>query len=152
VVITEHDTLDLPFERRQYDTFTKVAENIDYTKDVEIVAWPDKKDDRVTAFAVKQDGKFVQWKYTRDNMGDCPEATQNARTKKWNFDDQREWLLDRLLTVVAPACEAASAFDEPMPEYSGTEHDEYAPDTSQEPPDDDGEAERVAIQAVEAAF
>jgi hypothetical protein len=138
----EHYILDLPFEKRPYDYFTKVAENIDYSKPVEFVAWPDRKHDKVTAFAIKQDGKFVQWKYTRDDMGECPEAKQ-TRTGKWNFDDQRDWLLDRVLTVVAPMVEAASVFDEPLPEYTG---DEYAPAeyTDEQVPDEVGPPEFAA--------
>jgi hypothetical protein len=116
----EHYLLDLPFEKRPYDYFTKVAENIDYSKPVEIAAWPDRKGGSVgkipTAFAIKQDGKFVQWKYTREDMGECPPAKQ-LRTGKWSFDDQREWLLERILTVVVPHVEAIHAFDEPEAEY-----------------------------------
>jgi hypothetical protein len=115
----EHYQLDLPFEKRQYDYFTKVAENIDYSEPVEFVAWQDKTDERVTAFGVKQGGAFVPWKYTKDNPGDCPPPIQSRTTKKWNFDDQREWLLDRVLNYVAPAVEEMNQFDEPTPEYSG---------------------------------
>lgn len=118
----EHYFLDLPFEKRPYDYFTKVAENIDYAKPVEIVAWPDRKHEKQTAFAIKQDGQFIQWKYTRDNMGECPEAKQ-TRAGKWNFDDQRDWLLDRVLTIVAPQVDEIHAFDEPEPEYSGPEEE-----------------------------
>lgn len=125
----EHYWLDLPFEKRPYDYFTKVAENIDYAKPVEMVAWPDKQHPKSTAFAIKQDGKFVQWKYTKDNMGDCPDAKQ-LRTGKWSFDDQREWLLDNIINVVIPMVDATAAFAEPIPEYTGEDVDE----------------ERVAIQ------
>lgn len=121
----EHYYLDLPFEKRPYDYFTKVAENIDYSKPVEIVAWQDRKDPRVTAFAIKQEGKFVQWKYTRDDMGECPEAKQ-LRTGKWSFDEQREWLLERIINVVIPQVDALNEFDEPVPEYSGVDEDEEA--------------------------
>lgn len=136
----EHYLLDLPFEKRPYDYFTKVAENIDYAKPVEIVAWPDRKNDKVTAFAIKQDGKFVQWKYTRDNMGECPEAKQ-TRTGKWNFDDQRDWLLDRIITVVAPQVEATHVFDEIQPEYSGVEEDEERQAIMEERPFEPTDAE-----------
>ena len=130
----EHYYLDLPFEKRPYDYFTKVAENIDYSKPVEIVAWPDRKHDRQTAFAIKQDGKFIQWKYTKEDMGECPEAKQ-LRTGKWSFDKQREWLLDRIINVVIPNVDALNVFDEVEPEYTGS--DEFAPDTTAAPPDDD---------------
>lgn len=120
--------LDLPFEKRPYDYFTKVAENIDYSKPVEIVAWPDRQHEKQTAFAIKQDGTFIKWKYTKDDMGDCPPAKQ-TRTGKWNFDDQRDWLLDRLLTVVVPQVDELHA--EVIPEYSGDE--ERAPEQGAEP-------------------
>lgn len=114
----EHYFLDLPFEKRPYDYFTKVAENIDYSKPVEIIAWQDRKDPRVTAFAIKQEGKFIQWKYTKDDMGECPPAKQ-LRTGKWSFDDQREWLLDRIINTVIPHVDATHEFAEPEPEYTG---------------------------------
>ncbi len=139
----EHYSIDLPLASRPYDYFTKVAENIDYERPVEIVAWTDKKRDVTvgghlpTAFAIKQDDKFVQWKYTREDMGDCPEAKQ-TRTGKWNFDDQRDWLLERIIDVVIPHVEKVNAFLEPEPEYSGVEQDA------------DTIAERAAIESEKA--
>lgn len=115
----EYYQLDLPFNSRAYDTFTKLMENIDYTKPVEFSAWHDRKEDR-TAFAVKQDGTFVKYKYTRDNMGDCPVPTQDS-FGKWQFQTQKEWLYKRLTQVVIPQVEALNTFDEPEPEYSGEE-------------------------------
>lgn len=113
----ERYILDLPVKTRHFDSFTKLAENIDYSKPVEFSAWHDRKTDK-TAFGVKQDGNFVQWKYTKDNMGDCPPAKQSKTTGEWSFNDQREWLLDRVLNVVAPHVKALHGFDEPMPEYT----------------------------------
>lgn len=136
----DHFQLDLPFNTRAYDSFTKLAENIDYSKPVEFSVWHDRKTDS-TAFAVKQDGVPVKWKYTRENMGDCPGAKQ-SKLGKWNFDDQREWLLDNLLNVVIPHVDSLNAFDEPEPEYTGDPNDpllsgpdvddEYAPVTFEE--------------------
>ena len=119
----ERYILDLPFEKRSYDYFTKIAENIDYAKPVTFEAWPDVKNAKPgqqipTAFVAKQDDQYVQWKYTRDNMGECPEAHQ-TRTGKWNFDDQRDWLLERIVNIVAPKVAALHAFDEPEPDYTG---------------------------------
>lgn len=121
----EHYIIDLPFEKRQYDYFTKIAENIDYSKPVTFEAWLDVKNAKPgqqtpTAFIAKQDGQIVQWKYTRENPGDCPQPKQ-TRTGKWNFDDQRDWLLERILTVVAPHVEATNGFNEPEPEYTDSE-------------------------------
>jgi hypothetical protein len=46
--------IDLPFNKRHFDYFTKVMDNIDFSQPVEFHAWPDKKDRRQTAFAIKQ--------------------------------------------------------------------------------------------------
>jgi hypothetical protein len=123
----EYFQLDLPFNSRPYDSFTKMAENIDYNYPVEFSVWHDRKTDS-TAFAVRQNGVPVKWKYTKDDMGDCPQPTQDT-FGKWDFSKQREWLYHRLTDVVIPHVEALNSFDEPEPEYS------------------DEVAEREAIQA-----
>jgi hypothetical protein len=115
----EYFQLDLPFNSRPYDSFSKLAENIDYSKPVEFSVWHDRKQD-TTAFAVRQDGVPVKWKYTREDMGECPQPTQD-KFDKWDFSKQREWLYGRLMEVVIPHVEALNAFDEPEPEYSGVE-------------------------------
>lgn len=124
--------LDLPYNSRPYDSFTKLAENIDYEKPVEFSVWHDKKQDS-TAFAVRQDGVPVKWKYTRDNMGECPQAEQDE-LGKWDFKAQRLWLRSQMLNVVIPHVEALNQFDEPEPEYSGV--------------DEDAIEERKAIQSI----
>jgi len=135
----ENYILDLPFGKRQYDMFTKIAENIDYEKPVEFIAWQDKQDERVTAFACKQDGKFVQWKYTREDMGDCPQPVKSEITGKWSFDAQREWLLKRIIEVVIPHVDSIVRFDEPTPEYDEPQFTgdplESGPDINATPPD-----------------
>lgn len=113
----EYFQLDLPANKRHYDYFTKVMENIDYEKRVEFHAWKDKQDPRSTAFAIKQDEKFVPWKYTKDDMGDCPLPKKDVMGK-WDFRDQKLWLYERLHQVVIPHVNALNAFDEPMPEYT----------------------------------
>ena len=115
----EYFQLDLPFNSRPYDSFSKLAENIDYSKPVEFSVWHDRKQD-TTAFAVRQDGVPVKWKYTREDMGECPQPTQD-KFDKWDFSKQREWLYGRLMEVVIPHVEALNAFDEPEPEYSGAD-------------------------------
>lgn len=141
----ERCILDLPFERRHYDYFTKIAENIDYSKPVTFETWPDTKNAKPgkpvpTAFVCIQDDKYVQWKYARGNMGDCPEPVQRA-SGKWNFDDQRDWLLDRMLKYVIPHVEELHAFSEPEDEYEDEKGDAYEPPrfagshSVQEPPE-----------------
>lgn len=126
----ERYIIDFPFEKKHYDYFTKIAENIDYSKPVVFEAWPDIKNAKPgrpvpTAFVCKQDDQYVQWKYTRDNMGDCPPAIQRA-SGKWNFDDQRDWLLERITKYVIPHVAELHAFDEPEPEYDD-KGDAYEP-------------------------
>lgn len=96
----EQFTLELPYGTKPYDAFTRFAENIDFTKPTEFTAWHDKVKDS-TAFAAKQDGAIIRQKYTRDNLGECPPAVQNKTTKKWNFDEQRDWLLENIIENVA---------------------------------------------------
>lgn len=126
--------LDLPFNSRPYDSFTKLAENIDFEKPVEFSVWHDRKQDS-TAFAVRQNGIPVKWKYVKGDMGECPDAVQDE-LGKWDFRDQRLWLRNRMLNVVIPHVEALNAFDEPEPEYTGAENEVDA----------DVLAEREAIQ------
>lgn len=115
----EHFQLDLPFNSRPYDSFTKMAENIDYTQPVEFSVWHDRKND-ATAFAVRQNLVAVKWKYTKDDMGECPVPKQDT-FGKWDFSKQREWLYHRLKDVVIPKVDAINAFDEPEPEYEERE-------------------------------
>lgn len=115
----EYFQLDLPFNSRPYDSFTKLMDNIDFTQPVEFSAWHDRKQD-TTAFAVRQNGVPVKWRYTRDDMGECPIPTQDT-FGKWDFSKQRAWLYERLTNVVIPHVESLNAFDEPEPEYTGSD-------------------------------
>jgi hypothetical protein len=99
--------LDLPFDKRITSRFMKTAENIEFTEPVEFRAWHDNKSDS-TALFIGQFEKSVPQKYTMDDMGECPQAVQNAVTKKWNYEKQSEWLYQRMLDVVIPAVRAAS--------------------------------------------
>lgn len=100
--------LDLPFSSIPASRFMKLAENIDWSKDVEFRAWKDIKRD-ATAFWVGQNNESVPQKYTRDDPGDCPAPVQNARGK-WNYDAQMDWLFERMKEVVVPAVQAANAW------------------------------------------
>ncbi len=116
----EYFQIDLPFNSRPYDSFTKLMENIDFAEPVEFSAWHDRKQDS-TAFAVRQQGVPIKWKYTRDNMGACPVPTQDS-FGKWNFQNQKEWLYRRLIDIVIPQVEALNAFDEPQEDYTDDEY------------------------------
>lgn len=133
-------TIDLPFAKRPYDYFTKIMDNIDYEQPIEFNAWLDTKAKVTngqfpTAFIAKQNGSIIQWAYTKDNMGECPNAEQDEMGN-WDFRKQRVWLFKRLTEVIIPKVEALNAFDEPEPEYSGMEEPETAPvDMTAEPPE-----------------
>lgn len=119
--------LDLPYDKKAYNAFVRFAENIDFTKPVEFMAWPDREDPRATGFCAKQDGQVVRQKYTKafveSGETDCPPAKVNKVTNKYNFADQNEWLLNNLLENVIPKLgtrmtgggEATSAHEEPKP-------------------------------------
>lgn len=134
----EYFQIDLPYNSRPYDAFTKLAENIDYAKPVEFSVWHNRRDDN-TAFAVRQDEIPIKWKYVKDDMGECPNAVQDE-LGNWDFKAQRIWLRNQMLTVVIPHVDAINAFDEPEPEYSGTDAE-----------NEDDRSERAAIES-EAAF
>lgn len=130
----QHFQLDLPLKSRAYDVFTKLMENINYENAVEFAVWYDRKNDS-TAFAVKQGGEFVQWKYTRDEMYGCPLPEQDS-FGKWDFSKQKAFLHGVLINQVIPHVEALNEFEEPMPEYSGEEEPEMPPIEITEPPED----------------
>lgn len=59
--------LDLPFNDKAYNVFTRVMENIDFDQDVEVCAWPDKSKPNATAVLFKQGEQSVKWRYTREH-------------------------------------------------------------------------------------
>lgn len=132
----EHFYLDLMYGTRPFNAFMHLMDSIDYDKTVEFVAFKDRASDN-TVFLVKQDGAVIQWNYTKNDPGDCPPATKN-RLGKWNFDDQEEWLHDRLMNHVIPTVKSLNEFDEPEREYTGTQEDA------------DTIAERAAIESEKA--
>ena len=99
--------LDIPFTSRVNSRFMKVAENIDFRKPVRFSAWPDRKTDS-TAFNMQQDGVTIPQKYTRENMYDCPEPVQRA-SGKWDYGEQEDFLVERMMSTVIPTVEAAAA-------------------------------------------
>lgn len=133
--------LDLPYingsPSRVTTRFMKCAENINYSEPVEFRAWHDAKTDS-TAFFIGQghdaDGKTksVPQKYTRDDPGDCPPPIQK-RNGKWNFDDQSDWLHDRMLNVVVPMVEAANVAREEGPAETTDDDNEPPPFDRSEP-------------------
>lgn len=101
----EEFILQIPQNRRYFNTFCKIAENIDWTDRVEFWANKDRLKD-TTNFGANQNGAGVKYRYTKDNPGPMPLAKQNKTTKKWNFDEQNDWLLENLIENVIPAVNA----------------------------------------------
>lgn len=58
--------LDLGFGSKGYDVYTRVMEDIDYAKPVEISVWHDKKNGNATAVLWRQDGNSIKWRYTKE--------------------------------------------------------------------------------------
>lgn len=116
-LIDEHGepaTLNIDLNSSVASRFMMTAEQIDWSKMVIFRAWEDKqKEQSKTAFLIAQgrhgDGKpiTVLQKYTKEHMGDCPPAKKTVRG--WSFDDQEEFLINQMLTVVVPAVDAAAA-------------------------------------------
>lgn len=104
--IDDEVIVDLPQKTPAYDTFCKVAENIDFSKEVSLSAYHNKKKDR-TGFIVKQDGNSVEWKYTIDNPGDCP-PWEKDEDGEWDSRKQRAFLKQRMLDVVIPMVDEAA--------------------------------------------
>lgn len=101
----EEFILDIPYDRPYFNTFCKIAENIDFTDRVEFYASPD-KDGKGTRFGANQNGVGVKYRYTKDNPGPMPLGKQNKTTKKWDFSAQNEWLLNNLLENIIPTVNA----------------------------------------------
>ena len=115
--------LDLPFNRVAYNTFTKVAENIDPSLPLTVQVWVNKDKKAIVQF--KQNGQTIKYKYTQQDMGECPPAVNNPLTG-WDFKDQLVYLKDKIDNVVIPRImganksEAISTVDTVQDEgYSG---------------------------------
>lgn len=98
--------LDLPYKTAAFDAFSKAAENIDFSKEVTFSAYYNRAKDR-TGFSIRQDGEPVDWKYTKDNMGDCP-LWEKDEEGEWDSRKQRAFLKARIADVVIPAVVAAN--------------------------------------------
>ncbi len=103
--IDEEVILDLPQKTPSYDAFCKLAENIDFDKEVTLSAYHNRAKDR-TGFSVKQNGQNVNWKYTMDDMGDCP-PWEKDEDGEWDSRKQRAFLKAKVIDTVIPACDAA---------------------------------------------
>jgi hypothetical protein len=121
--IDDEVVLDLAAKTPAYDTFCKLAENIDFTQEVTFKAGLDKKNER-TAFFVTQGNEGVKWKYTKDNPGDCP-PWEKDEDGEWDSRKQRAFLKKRIIDVVIPAATAAAS------ERAGETATEAAPEVEE---------------------
>lgn len=98
--------LDLPHKTPSYDAFCRAAENIDFTQPVTFSAYHNRAKDR-TGFSIKQNGVDVEWNYTKDNPGDCPQWEKND-DDEWDSSKQRAFLKKQVREVVVPAVKLAA--------------------------------------------
>lgn len=130
----EKGVLEIAFRSRASDRFMKLAENIDFARPVEFRVWHDQKNDSAAFFVGQREGEgdeksvSVPQKYTRNNPGECPPPVQRLGGK-WNFDDQTEFLHERMMNVVIPRVAAVRGA---MGEQANGHHE-----FNERPPDED---------------
>jgi hypothetical protein len=89
--------------------FMKLADNINFSEPVSISAWKsvDKGSGKEnTAFCIHQNGANVPQAWNKDNL---PEARQSKTTKKWDFSEQEDFLIENMNTVVIPRLQSVVA-------------------------------------------
>lgn len=123
----EEFILQIPHGKQHFNTFCKIAENIDFTDRVEFWADKDRLKD-TTKFGASQNGAGVKYRYTKDNPGPMPPATQNKTTKKWDFSKQNEWLLNNLVDNIIPAVNAQLGVSEKAQAAAAGGEDRWADD------------------------
>lgn len=117
--------LDFPYESIFLRNFLKVAPNVDWTKPLSISVFKGKDDDGEPQQSywfrqkVGDDYQTLKWAFTREHPNGQPEPVKNARTDKWDFSTQQEWLVDKLDNETIPAImEAAKTLTVPTPHAS----------------------------------
>lgn len=85
--------LNIPWGSKMRDSFIKVLPNLDVSKRVEIVVFPDKTD-KSAVLLVKQDGESLPWFYTRETPNGLPQPTKKTvkGVEKWDFSDVETFL------------------------------------------------------------
>lgn len=88
--------LNIPWNSKMRDSFVKVLPNLDVSKRVEIVVFPDKTD-KSAVLLVKQDGESLPWFYTRSNQNGLPEPVRRLvkGVEKWDFSSTETFLWDK---------------------------------------------------------
>lgn len=102
--------LDMPLNSPLLKKFMRVAPNLNFSKEISITVFRGKGEGAVdpTAIWFKQDDTTIFQAYTKDNPNGLPPAKQSRSTGKWNFDDQNDWLIERINEDTIPAVAAAS--------------------------------------------
>jgi hypothetical protein len=125
--------LDMPYTSRILRNFLHTCPNMNWSKPLSIRAFKGKNDKGEPEQAIwfQQDEQTVKFYFTKDNPHGMPAPKQHPRTQKWDFSEQQEWLIERMMNDTAPAIAAAAAkFAPPIAK---------ADESIQEPdPDDEG--------------
>lgn len=124
--------LDLPLDAAATTRFMKVAENIDFSRPVELRAWKDKAKPNKIAFFIGQGadaaGKSiaVPQRYTRKEPNGCPEPTKDEFSGEWDFKEQVKFLYKQMISVVVPRLQSIRAATTTVPQQPS--HDDYEDD------------------------
>ena len=100
-------------------TWLRTTPNIDISKDIELVCFPDKENEKKTVLVIKQDGTALKFAYTKDNPNGMPSPKLRA-TGKWDFGDTEEWLHERNLEF----CDKVSKSNQ---DFGQEQENEYHP-------------------------
>jgi hypothetical protein len=100
--------LDLGFGSKGYDVFTRVMEDIDYTKPIEISVWQDKKTANGTAVLWRQGGDSLKWRYTKEWNNNIVQAL-GANPKTQDLAVELSDALDKMILPPELAGKVADA-------------------------------------------
>lgn len=84
----------IPWDSRIRDQFVRRIPEIDVEKPLEIICFPDKKD-QTPVLLVKQGGENLKTHFTRENPGECPSAEKKIDKKgkeTWSFEERDAYL------------------------------------------------------------
>lgn len=108
-LIDEADTwvLELWLNSAYAKYFFNVMENINVSEPLTIITNEyEKEGKKKQALFVKQFNGTLKWKYTKDNMQDCPrleQITQPDGTTRWDDTNVIVFFLDKISRVIMPA-------------------------------------------------
>lgn len=87
--------LKLPWNSKLRDAFVKRIPNIDISKTVEIICFPDKQD-KSPVMLIKQNGSFVKFAFTKENPNGLPAPVKKVVRGKeeWDWSQTETFLWD----------------------------------------------------------